>query len=410
MPMKRAAFAARRKAVGFSQDQLADRLKIDRSTVARWEAGESEPQPRQRPRLAKVLQVSPEQLDELLAEAAGTPDTVEAVQAPSWSGEEGEHLALAARQPTQTPLSDTDIAVVRGMVESLTTADHQFGGGFARLTADSFLREVIQPRLAAPGPRQVLLSFKVVAAELQARVAWMHLDVEDGAAARAAARNTFALAQESEDLAMCSWAMAMSALLETWLGNTAGASGFGHAAVGLAADGPHLVQAFAQGKLARALAAAGDRAGALDGLAKARTLFEAASPHDDELIPGTIRDGYSPAYLLDEEAHCYRDLGMDAKALELSEQCLGLRGTDRFARNRAFATGNRALSLARLREIDAACDSTLSLLELATTLKSKRVARRLDTVLEELKPFRSTRSVADLIEQVHNDIGITRQP
>lgn len=401
MPIKRAGFAARRKAVGLSQDQLAERLRVDRSTVARWEAGESEPQPRLRPRLMKMLQLSPDQLDELLAEASGTSGVVEAVSAPSWVGGDSGHPVPVVSLPVQIPLSETDISVVRGMVESLTAADHQFGGGFARLTADSFVREVIQPRLAAPGPSDMLLAFKAVAAELQIRVAWMHLDIADGAAARTAARNAFRLAQESEDMAICSWAMAMSALLETWLGNTVAASGYGHASVGLAANGPRLVQAFAQGKLARALAAAGDRDGALDGLAKARTLFEAAPSHEDELVPATIRDSYSPAYLLNEEAHCYRDLGMDAKALALSEQCLGLRGGDRFTRNRAFATGNRALSLARLGQIDQACYSALSLLQLATTLKSTRVARRLDAVLEELKPFRDTRSVTNVIGQVN---------
>ena len=67
MPAKRQRFAARRKAVGFSQEQLAERLDIDRSTVARWESGETEPQPWIRPRLARVLQVSLNQLDHLLA-------------------------------------------------------------------------------------------------------------------------------------------------------------------------------------------------------------------------------------------------------------------------------------------------------------------------------------------------------
>ena len=69
MPMKRTSLAARRKAVGFSQDQLAERLKVDRSTVARWESGETEPQPWMRPRLARALQVSVDQLDELLTTA-----------------------------------------------------------------------------------------------------------------------------------------------------------------------------------------------------------------------------------------------------------------------------------------------------------------------------------------------------
>ena len=251
-------------------------------------------------------------------------------------------------RPAQSPLSETDISVVRGMLASLTAADHQFGGGFARRAAHSFLLEVIRPRLAAPGPDSVLRPFKAVAAEFQVRVAWMHLDVADQPGARGAARDAFRLAQESEDLAVCSWAMAMNALLETWLGNTAVARAYGHAAVGIAAGGPRLVQAFAQGKLARALAAAGDRDGALTALTAARSLFESAPQHENERVPETIRDGYSDAYVLDEEAHCFRDLGKDGKALQLSDQCLSLRGTDRFPRNRAFATGNRALSLARL--------------------------------------------------------------
>jgi hypothetical protein len=314
--------------------------------------------------------------------------------------------AYAVPEPAQGPLSETDVSVVRGMLESLTAADHQFGGGFARRTADSFLLEVIRPRLAAPGPGSVLLHFKAVAAELQIRVAWMHLDVADQVAARDAARDAFRLAQQSEDLAICSWVMAMSALLETWLGNTAAARAFGQAAVGLAVGGPRLVRAFAQGKLARALAAAGNRDGALAALSEARSLFESAQPHEDELVPATIRDGYSVAYVLDEEAHCFRDLGMDSSALALSDQCLGLRGTDRFPRNRAFATGNRALSLARLGEVDQACDGTLSLLQLAVSLQSSRVVQRLDAALDELTPFRSARPVAELIEQV-NETGVT---
>jgi transcriptional regulator with XRE-family HTH domain len=68
VPLKRVRLAARRKAVGFSQDQLAEALKVDRSTVARWESGETEPQPWVRPRLARVLDVSVEQLGGLLAE------------------------------------------------------------------------------------------------------------------------------------------------------------------------------------------------------------------------------------------------------------------------------------------------------------------------------------------------------
>lgn len=73
LAVKRARLAARRRAVGLSQEQLADSLRVDRSTIGRWESGEAEPQPWTRPRLARLLKVSVDQLDDLLAEAGPAP-------------------------------------------------------------------------------------------------------------------------------------------------------------------------------------------------------------------------------------------------------------------------------------------------------------------------------------------------
>src|SRR5260370_24997367 len=72
MPVRRTRFAARRKSVGLSQEGLAEAVGVDRSTVVRWEAGETEPQPLVRPRLARVLAVSMEGLAGLLA-SGGAP-------------------------------------------------------------------------------------------------------------------------------------------------------------------------------------------------------------------------------------------------------------------------------------------------------------------------------------------------
>jgi transcriptional regulator with XRE-family HTH domain len=67
--VKRRRFAARRKTVGLSQEQLAELLRVDRSTVGRWESGETEPQPWIRPSLARALRLSADQLAGLLTEA-----------------------------------------------------------------------------------------------------------------------------------------------------------------------------------------------------------------------------------------------------------------------------------------------------------------------------------------------------
>ncbi len=69
MVVKRRCFARTRRAAGYTQEGLAEYLGVDRTTVARWEAGEYEPQPWLRSKIARALQVSIERLDELLAES-----------------------------------------------------------------------------------------------------------------------------------------------------------------------------------------------------------------------------------------------------------------------------------------------------------------------------------------------------
>src|SRR5215469_5290838 len=63
---KRDRLAGRRKALGLTQEALAELLDVDRSTVARWERGEASPLPWIRPKLATALRVSADQFEELL--------------------------------------------------------------------------------------------------------------------------------------------------------------------------------------------------------------------------------------------------------------------------------------------------------------------------------------------------------
>ena len=63
---RRQRLVQRRKALGLTQEALAEVLAVGRSTVVRWERGESEPLPSIRPRLARALKVSADQLESLL--------------------------------------------------------------------------------------------------------------------------------------------------------------------------------------------------------------------------------------------------------------------------------------------------------------------------------------------------------
>jgi DNA-binding XRE family transcriptional regulator len=71
--LKRLRFIQRRKALGYTQEELAGQLGCERTTVIRWERGETEPQPWLRPRIARLLKLTAEELDEMLADIAEVP-------------------------------------------------------------------------------------------------------------------------------------------------------------------------------------------------------------------------------------------------------------------------------------------------------------------------------------------------
>lgn len=72
--------AERRRTLGYSQEELAHALGVDRRTVGRWEGRTTTPQPPLRPRLAELLHLDLDDLDALVGqpraarpESAGPP-------------------------------------------------------------------------------------------------------------------------------------------------------------------------------------------------------------------------------------------------------------------------------------------------------------------------------------------------
>ena len=68
MAGKRHRLVSTRKEAGFSQERLAEALGVERTTVMRWERGETRPQPWARPKLAHALGISDQALSQLLDE------------------------------------------------------------------------------------------------------------------------------------------------------------------------------------------------------------------------------------------------------------------------------------------------------------------------------------------------------
>lgn len=88
MPERRTRLTERRKELGLTQEDLAEALQVERSTVARWEVGSNSPGLYARRRLAEVLQVPLDRVVDLL-----TPGQITSPNAA------GSHATLAEGWP-----------------------------------------------------------------------------------------------------------------------------------------------------------------------------------------------------------------------------------------------------------------------------------------------------------------------
>lgn len=77
MNRRRVALAARRVALGHTQETFAERLGVERSTVLRWESGKSAPHPWVRPKIATALSITLDDLAAMLS-SDGTGGTAQA--------------------------------------------------------------------------------------------------------------------------------------------------------------------------------------------------------------------------------------------------------------------------------------------------------------------------------------------
>jgi transcriptional regulator with XRE-family HTH domain len=156
---RRQRLAARRRAAGFSQEQLADHLGVERSTVIRWESGETAPQPWLRPKIARALLVSIEQLDELLDEN-GLSDS-----------DTDSRLDFAQRRPASADL--VTVALVRDQVQRIDERYDKAPSAALLAEAGQCLGRVNFLSANARGPvRRELYAVEAEAATLVGQLVW----------------------------------------------------------------------------------------------------------------------------------------------------------------------------------------------------------------------------------------------
>ena len=380
MPAKRQGLAARRKAAGFSQEQLAERLSIDRSTVARWESGETEPQPWIRPRLARVLQVSLDQLDRLLA----------AGRQPGAGAEERVSHAL-------THPGSTDLVTVAGLRSQVQHLDEQY----VHVPSSSLLARAGQCLgqvrfLAAHATssriRRELHAVEAEAAILMGQLVWDASQRRDHASARMYLDQAIDAARQVRDPAAEGLALLRKAMIALY-GERNPRDGL--ALAGQAAEATSRVSDVLTGlailHTAEARAMLGELAPCEQALAAADTRFGRVGELD------TAIELYSATQFGRMAGSCYLFLQDTTRAQGLLE---GAAAHSDHSKPRAIVLGNLALALIRQGDLDEAAGRLHEAIDVIELNRGGGGLNIAFTAGREMRPWRTVPAVQDVYDRL----------
>ncbi|WP_030781767.1 helix-turn-helix domain-containing protein [Streptomyces sp. NRRL S-920] len=250
MAARRESFVKRRKALGFSQESLADAVGVDRSTVGRWETGETEPQSLHRPGLCRELRVSAAQLESMISISTELApiQTIHASQTDSVDSgydDEIETLELA-RRVVASDVGNETLSRLEGVFNDLAmkypSAPPQ--DLLERVRKYSgYVGRLLDARKTLAEHRQLL----VLGGWFSLLGATLHIDLNQEDAATARLRTAMTLAQHAGHSEIQAWCLETDAWRVLTDGNYSKAVELSKAAQALAPKGSSVeIQATAQ--------------------------------------------------------------------------------------------------------------------------------------------------------------------
>jgi transcriptional regulator with XRE-family HTH domain len=384
---RRQQFVQRRKAVGFTQEGLAERLGIDRSTVARWESGDTEPLPWLRPKLARVLQISIEQLDELIAQT--NDPHVEADERLSHALENPASVDLVAAAQLRERICALDAAYDSAPSTSLLADAGQSLGQVAFLRAHATSARV----------RRELFAAEAEATTLMGQLVWDASQRRDHATARAYLKQATEAARQIQQAATESHALLRTSFVALY-GEKNPRAGLTLAmrTAETAGNTSHVLSGLAVLHAAEAHAMLGERQDCERALSDAEDRF-ARIGDDDPAI-----DLFSPTQHSRLAGSCYLFLDDPARAepiLATTAEALGTR-----SKSQAIVLGNLALSRIRRGKLDGAAAALHTAIDVVETTWGGGGLNVIFGAGNELRPWRTTPVVHDVYDRLLSLIAV----
>lgn len=309
---------------GLSREALAEKVGVTRSTISRWENGQSNPYDRQRRRLAEALEVPLEDLDWWLARdrQPGILDAAFNAGPAPWEGLSGSSRARARTA------DDQYVTSVREGTQAMVALDSQYG-------SDDLVPVVVRAFRAAHG-RLVSGRYESnVERDLQAAVgeagelaAWVAYDANQQTVARQLNHEALLVSRLAGDSDMELFGLANLAMQSVHLRRPVEASRIAEQVLTSRISGR--TAALFHVRRARALAQLGERQRSLDALRQARALLADGISSRDPEWTWWVDD----AELAWHEAMCLADIDDWPRAVDLFRQAYELRPAGKAPRGR----------------------------------------------------------------------------
>lgn len=367
--------------MGYTQESFATRVKVDRSSVARWERGTQSPQPWNQADVAKALAISPEVLEQYLSEK------------PTSTSLNGDHVSYALQRPTGVDL--VAVAQLRQEVQELDARyDRAPSIPLLAEAGPTFGQIAFLVREAPYGRvRRELKAVEAEAATLMGQLVWDASQRHDQHSARTYFDQAATAARELGDVTAEGHAMLRASYLALYGDHDP------HAGLVLTrhvADTTSATSAVLTGLAllhsAEAHAMLGDERSCELALAEAESRFGKVTENDPAYH---IFSGGQFARLM---GSCYLFLGHHRRAQQILEKVA--RATRRSSKSRAIILGNLSLAQVRQGEPDAAAAVLHEAIDLVETTRGGGGMNIVFDAARELRRWRAEPFVQDVHDRL----------